>query len=93
VNSAPLKLREYLATGKPVVAVPAPEIERFAGLVRMAHGPDQFIRAIEDALVNDSDADRLRRMAATVTMTWDARIREVVEVVERTISRKLQVAS
>ena len=39
VNSAPLKLREYLATGKPVVAVSAPEIERFAGLVRIARGP------------------------------------------------------
>jgi glycosyltransferase involved in cell wall biosynthesis len=93
VSSAPLKLREYLATGKPVVAVPAPEIERFAGLVRLAQGPEQFIHAIEDALVNDRDADRVRRMAATTTMTWDARIREVVEVVEHTIARKRQVAS
>jgi glycosyltransferase involved in cell wall biosynthesis len=91
-NSAPLKLREYLASGKPVVAVPAPEIERFADLVRIARGPEQFIRAIEDALLHDSDADRTRRMAATTTMTWDARISEVVEVVERRISQKAQKA-
>jgi glycosyltransferase involved in cell wall biosynthesis len=93
MRSAPLKLREYLATGKPVVAVPAPEIERFAGLVRIAQGAEEFIRGIEDALAHDTDADRTRRMAAIAAMTWDARIREVVEVVEQRIAEKLQVAS
>jgi glycosyltransferase involved in cell wall biosynthesis len=88
VNSAPLKLREYLATGKPVVAVPAPEIERFAGLVRMARGPEQFLRQIEDALANDSDADQARRIEATSTMTWEARVSEVVDIVERRIWQK-----
>jgi glycosyltransferase involved in cell wall biosynthesis len=88
VNSAPLKLREYLATGKPVVAVPAPEIERFAGLVRIARGPGEFIREIEDALVNDTVEDRTRRIEATSTMTWEARVSEVVEIVERRIWQK-----
>jgi glycosyltransferase involved in cell wall biosynthesis len=93
VNAAPLKLREYLATGKPVVAVPAPEIERFAGLVRIAQGPEQFIREIENALVNDADADRIRRMEATETMTWDARVREVVDIVEHRIWQKEHIES
>jgi glycosyltransferase involved in cell wall biosynthesis len=88
VNAAPLKLREYLATGKPVVAVPAPEIERFAGLVRVASGPDQFVAEIEDVLAHDGEADRRRRIEATASMTWDARIREVVEIVERRIGEK-----
>jgi glycosyltransferase involved in cell wall biosynthesis len=93
MNAAPLKLREYLAAGKPIVAVATPEIERFAGLVRIAGGPDQFIAAIEDALGNDTEADRGRRIATASTMTWDARISEIVEVVEHMISRKEQVAS
>jgi glycosyltransferase involved in cell wall biosynthesis len=88
VNSAPLKLREYLASGKPVVAVPAPEIERFAGLVRIARGPEQFIREIEAALFSDPDADRARRIEATSDMTWDARISEIVEIVEHRIWQK-----
>jgi glycosyltransferase involved in cell wall biosynthesis len=88
VNSAPLKLREYLATGKPVVAVPAPEIVRFAGLVRIARAPEQFIGAIEEALFNDNDVDRARRIDATSSMTWDARVAEVVEIVERRIFQK-----
>ena len=88
VNSAPLKLREYLATGKPVVAVLCAEIERFAGLVRLARGPEQFIDEIEAALLNDTEADRARRIDATSNMTWDARIGEVVEAVERRIWQK-----
>jgi glycosyltransferase involved in cell wall biosynthesis len=88
VNSAPLKLREYLATGRPIVAVPAPEIERFAGLVRIAQGPEHFIREIEDALASDRATDRDRRIAATATMTWEARVSEIVEIVERRIWEK-----
>jgi glycosyltransferase involved in cell wall biosynthesis len=87
-NSAPLKLREYLASGKPVVAVPAPEIERFAGLVRIARGPEQFIAEIEDALLNDTEAERARRLAATADMTWEARVGEVIDVIERRIAQK-----
>jgi glycosyltransferase involved in cell wall biosynthesis len=91
LNSAPLKLREYLATGKPVVAVPAPEIDRFAGLVRIARGADQFIGQIEDALFNDTDEDRTRRIEAVSTMTWDARTTEIVDVVERRIQEKERI--
>jgi len=88
VNAAPLKLREYLATGKPVVAVPTPEVERFAGLVRTARGTEEFIQQIESALSNDPEADRVRRMEATRSMTWDRRIGEVVEIVERRLRQK-----
>jgi len=91
VNSAPLKLREYLATGKPVVAVPAPDIEQFAGLVRIARDPDQFIAEIEEALANDTGAHRACRIGAASTMTWDARIDRVVAIVEQRIWEKEQV--
>ena len=87
-SSGPLKLREYLATGKPVVAVTAPDIQRLARLVRLASGPEEFIGQIEAALDTDTGADRLRRIAATVTMSWDARVNEVIEIVEHRIQLK-----
>ncbi|MBZ2172990.1 glycosyltransferase [Nitratidesulfovibrio sp. SRB-5] len=46
----PLKLREYLATGKPVVATPMTEVLRFEGVVRIATSGDAFVAAIEDEL-------------------------------------------
>jgi glycosyltransferase involved in cell wall biosynthesis len=88
VNSNPLKLREYLATGKPVVAVSAPEIDQFADCVRIATTPAAFLREIDDALANDSAIDRERRLRAVGGMSWDARIQEVVRVVEDKLLQK-----
>jgi glycosyltransferase involved in cell wall biosynthesis len=82
LNSNPLKLREYLATGKPVVAVPIPETSRFADFVRIAGSPEEFLSAIEDALASDSPAEAQRRMAAVAGMSWEARVNEVLAVVE-----------
>jgi glycosyltransferase involved in cell wall biosynthesis len=89
LNSNPLKLREYLATGKPIVSVSTPEVERFADCVRIAHDPAEFLRQIDDALVNDSAADRKRRMAAVADMSWEARMSEVLAVIERRLLERV----
>jgi glycosyltransferase involved in cell wall biosynthesis len=88
VNSNPLKLREYLATGKPVVAVSTPEIDRFSEYVRIARDQQEFLRQIEDALAHDSAIDRARRLDAVKDMGWDARIADVVRVVEQRLTEK-----
>lgn len=46
----PLKLREYLATGRPVVATPMTEVLRFGDVVRVAATSADFVAAIEDEL-------------------------------------------
>jgi glycosyltransferase involved in cell wall biosynthesis len=89
LNSNPLKLREYLATGKPVVSVSTPEVDRFTDCVRIARDPAEFLRHIDDALVHDSAADRSRRIAAVADMTWEARMRDVLAVVERRLQEKV----
>jgi len=78
----PLKLREYLACGKPVVSIPMPSVEPFRGLVSLASTPQEFLSRIETELAGDSDAARRQRMAAVADMSWEARVAEVVETVE-----------
>ena len=47
----PVKALEYLATGKPTVSVPLPDLLRLYGdQIHMAHGPRAFIAACEHAL-------------------------------------------
>ena len=46
----PLKLREYLAAGLPVVATPLPEVLKLKPLVRMARTPEEFLDQIEALL-------------------------------------------
>jgi glycosyltransferase involved in cell wall biosynthesis len=83
----PLKLREYLATGKPVVSSWMPEVERFSSHIGIARTPEEFLAAIDDALANDSSEKRAERMRLVAGMTWDARMREVMQVVEGQMAR------
>jgi glycosyltransferase involved in cell wall biosynthesis len=87
-HANPLKLREYLATGKPVVSVPTPEVERFAPYVRLARTPDEFLRAVEQGLKDDDQPARAARMRAVRDMSWDARVAEVLELVCAGLARK-----
>jgi glycosyltransferase involved in cell wall biosynthesis len=88
MNANPLKLREYLATGKPVIAVSTPEIDRFSHCIRIANTAPEFLSEIEEALANDSDADRQKRMREVMGSTWEARVQNVLNTVRRGIARK-----
>lgn len=77
-NANPLKLREYLATGKPVVSVRNLEIEKFARWVRIADGREAFLAALDEALANDTPAAAAERMAAVADQTWDRRVEDVL---------------
>ena len=80
-----IKVREYLATGKPVVISPLPEYEPMADVLRIARTRDEFIGLIDDAL-NEADPQKpLLRQASVQTGTWDARAEWVSELIESTI--------
>jgi glycosyltransferase involved in cell wall biosynthesis len=80
-HANPLKLREYLATGCPVVATPNAEVERFREWVRIARTPREFLEQVEAALAVEPASAVEARMAAVRSMTWDARVRAVLDVV------------
>ena len=87
-NANPLKLREYLATGKPVVSVPTAEVERFGSLVRIAATPGGFLAEVEGALNDDSAENRVARMQAVSSMSWESRVDEILEEVCAALARK-----
>jgi glycosyltransferase involved in cell wall biosynthesis len=78
---SPIKVREYLATGKPVVITPIYEYERLDGILRVSRGYDDFVAKVEDALKNDSAVLREARQQAVRESTWDARAEEVSEAI------------
>ncbi len=67
----PVKVYEYLAAGKPVVAVDLPEMAQFGDLVRTAREPASFAKAVTAALANGSG--RERRQAFAAGQTWGHR--------------------
>jgi glycosyltransferase involved in cell wall biosynthesis len=57
----PIKLKEYLAAGRPVVTTWFEELRRYAGSVRVARGAEEFAAAIRAACAETGrDAERLR---------------------------------
>jgi glycosyltransferase involved in cell wall biosynthesis len=75
----PIKLREYLAAGKPIVSTPLPEVLQFGDLVRVASSADEFVREIEHCR-RDDPALSARRMSSVRDQTWAARAAELAEV-------------
>jgi len=85
---SPIKVREYLATGKPVVITPIYEYEPLDGILRVSRGIDDFIAKVEDALTNDSEEKREARQHAVKEGTWDARAEEVSQAIEELLQSK-----
>ncbi len=92
LSANPLKMREYLAAGKPVVGVAIPEAERFRELVRIGRTPEEFLQQIEAALREDSDQQRAARLASVAGMSWEARVEEILEEVGRRLEGKRAAA-
>jgi glycosyltransferase involved in cell wall biosynthesis len=84
----PLKLREYLATGKPVVSVHTPEVEQFGHLVGLASEYPEFLAKVEAALGADSEQARRIRMQSVAAMTWEARVSAALEVVRGRVAER-----
>jgi glycosyltransferase involved in cell wall biosynthesis len=78
----PIKLREYLSAGVPVVSTRVPEVERYKHLAAIADDAPGFIAAIERALATDSPARRRERSAAMAAETWPARVAAVSQIVD-----------
>jgi glycosyltransferase involved in cell wall biosynthesis len=75
-----IKVREYLATGKPVVMAPLYEYLQTPGL-RFYRGTQEFIAQVEDALAEDALALAQKRQAVVKDRTWDVRAGELAALI------------
>ncbi|MBX6311523.1 MAG: glycosyltransferase [Isosphaeraceae bacterium] len=74
LNANPLKVREYLAAGLPVVSTAIPEVE-VLGQCRIAMDREAFVREVEAALRDPGP--RRERSEAIRSESWEARLDEI----------------
>jgi glycosyltransferase involved in cell wall biosynthesis len=84
----PIKLREYLSAGLPVVSTPIPDVRRYGPLCAIADGPLEFEHAVETALALDTQVLREKRSGAMESETWEARVAEIDRTATRAIRRR-----
>jgi len=83
----PLKLHEYLASGRPVVGSPIRSLMEFSDVVRLARTPEEWSRALSESLAKDAMAPaqiQLRRAIAR-KHDWD----RLVGSIARTLCDRL----
>jgi glycosyltransferase involved in cell wall biosynthesis len=75
LNANPLKAREYLAAGLPVVSTAIPEVEALGGLCRIGADADAFVREVEAALAAPGPCPaRSEQMRG---QSWESRVRRI----------------
>lgn len=81
LHANPIKLREYLAMGKPVVSVSTPEVDKYADVVEIAQTREQFLARLDAVLSRPSTSgETRRRMERVASESWDTRLSSVWEI-------------
>jgi len=75
----PIKLKEYLALGKPVVSTPFPELKKYREVVYEAKTAEEFADCIKKALVEDTPERVIARRKKVEHASWDSKAQLVLE--------------
>ncbi len=78
----PMKVYEYLAAGLPVVSTPLPALDDVTEIA-LAANAEEMVARIEEALQRDGDESRADRSRAAVDHSWEARLGEIDEALQK----------
>ncbi|HVP36424.1 MAG TPA: glycosyltransferase [Terriglobales bacterium] len=71
INARPLKLFEYLASGKPVVSTPLPSVLPYMEVVKIGSNNEEFIRQIEKSLQEKGESLKKNRIDLARENSWE----------------------
>jgi glycosyltransferase involved in cell wall biosynthesis len=74
----PIKLKEYLALGKPVVSTPFPQLQEYKDVVYEARTPDEFSEKIKQSIAEDCPPLIAARREKVRNQTWDSKAQLVL---------------
>jgi len=84
----PLKMFEYMASGKPIVSVAIKEAMLYADVISIAHDKEEFCRAIRWELRNDTAERRRRRIEIAGNHNWDNQIEKISGLIIQAMAAK-----
>ncbi len=88
VHINPIKLREYLSAGLPVVSTALPEVCFYDNLCTVANSYEEFEGGVVEALQQDSPATRRQRSEAMRAETWERKVADLTTHIARLKARK-----
>ena len=80
---SPVKTKEYLALGKPVVSVDYPELKPYHDIVYAASDYDEFTDSIRRAARECDPHLKQRRQDRVRNETWDNKVKQIIEYIQK----------
>lgn len=82
----PIKLREMLAAGCPVISTALPEVAGYVAAVSIARNHEEFVSSVRERIRKPLTAAEKRTISERVKgETWETKVGEIVEIVGRAI--------
>lgn len=86
-HCSPLKMYDYLASGRPIVSSDISEAVLLRQVVRVANSAAEFEKQIEESLA-ESDSESSRRIIMARSNTWEIRAHDMFSVLEKVVKGK-----
>lgn len=83
IGNYPRKIDEYLAVGKPVVATATDAMSVFAEHVYLGKSKEDYVRLIEKALAENSEARTAARSVFASSHTWENSVGEIYKAISK----------
>jgi len=82
----PLKIDEYLAMGKPVVATRTGAMKLFGDYTYLAGNPEEYPALLQRALAEDTPENQRERIAFARTHTWENSVNDLYKAIRQATS-------
>ncbi len=79
-NANPIKMWEYMATGKPIVSTPIPEVKKMNEYIYIGKDKKDFLAKIEQALTEDDEIQVLKRIMIAKENDWSIRTNKLLKL-------------
>jgi GT2 family glycosyltransferase/glycosyltransferase involved in cell wall biosynthesis len=85
----PIKLKEYLSLGKPIISTPFPELAYYRDVTYEAATPQEFADCIKQALAENSSERILARRERVANATWESKAKSAMQALFETESAEI----